>query len=199
MQSKVRVLQVSYLVSLIACTAPWSGVVEYSPEPSHHSVTIELYRTVLTSLVQSLTDETRPESISVESFGYPVRLDPPTTCGGSVVPKHWADTLQHEVRLALSDPNCSELADSLDLVRAAQTLGVVLLSRDTTDWPMNLKRSLPPRVKLSRPGFNRDSTIAALRIDVWCGPLCGHGSTLLLARRPGKQWQVWDAIGHWIS
>ena len=199
MQSKVRILQVAYLISPLACTAPWGRVVEYSSEPSRHAVVIEVYRTVLTSLVENLRDQTRPDSISVENFGYPSRLDPPTSCGGSDVPNHWAHTLKHEVRIALSDPDCSTLADSTDLVRAAETLALVLLPGDTTDWPLSPKRSPPPRIKLSRPGFNGDSTIAAIRMDMWCGTLCGHGATLLLARRPGKQWQIWDAIGHWIS
>jgi hypothetical protein len=199
MQSKVRILPVAYLTSLLACTAPWGRVVEYSSEPSQHSVMVEVYRAVLTSLVDGLMDDTRPDSVAVENFGDPARLDAPTSCGGLDVPDHWADTLKHEVRVALSDPNCSKLADSIDLVRAAQTLGLVLLPRDTTDWPSNPKHAPPPRVKLSRPGFNGDSTIAAIRMDMSCGPLCGSDETLLLARRPGKRWRVWASSVHSIS
>jgi hypothetical protein len=199
MQSKLRILQVAYLIALPACTAPWGRVVQYSSEPSHLSLLVEVYRTALASLVEGLTDEIRPDSVAMENFGYPARLDPPTSCGGLDVPEHWADTLKHEVRAALSDANCSKLADSADIVRAAQTVGLVLLPADTTDRRWNPKAAPPPRAKLSRPGFNRDSTIAAIRLDVSCGPLCGSGETLLLARKPGKRWRVWHSFLHWVS
>jgi hypothetical protein len=199
MQSKLRILQVAYLIGLVACTAPWGRVVQYSSEPSHLSVTVEVYRTALASLVEGLTDEARPDTVAIDNFGYPARLDAPTNCGGLDVPNHWADTLKHEVRAALSDANCSKLADSVDIVRAAQTLGLFLLPADTTDWALNPNRAPPPRARLSHPGFNQDSTIAAIRLDVSCGLQCGSGETLLLARRPGKRWKVWHSFLHWVS
>jgi hypothetical protein len=192
MQSNFKIAKITPLLLLSACTANWDRVVQYSPEPADHSVIVEVYRAVLASLVE----EPGPDSVAMENFGYPARLDPPTSCGGLDVPNHWVDTLKNEARVALSDPNCSNLADSMDLVRAAQTLALVLLLRDTTDWP---PKPPPPRVKLSRPGFNGDSTVAAVRLDVWCGPLCGSGETLLLARKPGKRWRVWHRFVHVIS
>ncbi len=199
MPSKLRSMHVAWLIGLLACTAPWGRVVQYSSEPSDLSVIVEVYRTALTSLVEGLTDTTRPDSIAIEDFADPALLDAPLSCGGLDVPNHWADTLQREVRVALSDADCSRRADSIAIVRAAQTLGLVLLPADTTDWSLNSKRAFPPRASLSRPGFNGDSTIAAIRLDVSCGPLCGSGQTLLLARKPGKRWQVWHSFLHWVS
>jgi hypothetical protein len=195
MRSNFRILQLAPVLWLLACTASWDRVVEYSPEPADHSVLVEVYRTVLAPLA----DEPWPDSVAVQHFGDPAPLYALTTLGGLDVPNHWADTLKHEVRVALSDPNRSKLADSTDISLAARTLGLVLLPSDTTEWPLNPKRLPPQRIRLSHAGFNGDSTIAALRIDVWCGPLCGDGATLLLARRPGKRWRVWHAFGHWIS
>jgi hypothetical protein len=195
MDSNFKRVQFTPLLCLLGCTAPWDRVVEYSPEPADHSVVVEVYRTVLAPL----TEGPWPDSVAVQHFGDVAPLDALTTLGGLDVPGHWEDTLKHEVRVALSHPDRSKLADSTDLTLAAETLGLVLLPSDTTEWSVNPKRAPPPRIRLSRPGFNGDSTIAALRMDVWCGPLCGDGATLLLARRPGKQWRIWHAFGHWVS
>ena len=192
MQSNFKIAQIILTLLLSACTAKRDRVVQYSPEPADHSVPVEVYRAVLAPLME----EPGPDSVAMENFGYPARLDPPTNCGGSDVPNHWADTLKHEVGEALSQPDCSQLADSIDLGRAAQTLGLVLLPRDTTEWPLNPP---PLRVRVSRAGMNGDSTIAAVRLDVWCGPLCGSGETLLLARKPGKRWRVWHRFLHVVS
>jgi hypothetical protein len=192
MQSNFKIAHITPLLLLSACTANWDRVVQYSPELADHSVLVEVYRAVLASLME----EPGTDSVAIENFGYPARLDPPTSCGGSDVPNHWEDTLKHEVGIALSNPDCSKLADSIDLVRAAQTLGLVLLPRDTTEWPLNPS---PPRIRISGAGLNGDSTIAAVRLDVWCGPLCGSGETLLLARKPGKRWRVWHRFLHVVS
>jgi hypothetical protein len=195
MRSTSRTLQLASLLCLLACTATWGRVVRYSPDQADDSVVIEVYRAVLAPF----SEDPWPDSIAVQPFARPAPLHALTTCGGLAVPRHWADTLKHEVRVALADPDCSELADPTDIKLAAQGLGLVLLPLDTTEWPVTPKRPLPPTVKLSRPGFNRDSTVAAIRVDVWCGPLCGSGETFLLARKPGKRWRVWHSFGHWIS
>ena len=195
MRATSRILRFAPLLWLPACTATWNRIVQYSPEPAHYSVVAEVYRTVLAPQ----TEEPRPDTVAVQQFGAPAQLDPPTCASGSRVPRHWADTLKHEVRVALSDPNCSRLADSTDIVSAARSLGLGLLPADTAEWPSSPKRAPPPRVTLSRPGFNGDSTIAAIRMDVSWGPLCCSGETLLLARRPGKRWRVWYSFLHWVS
>ncbi len=182
-------------VWVVACTAPWNRIVQYSPEPAHHPVIVEVYRSVLAPHLE----EPGPDTVAIEQFGAPARLDPPTCASGVRVPGHWADTLKHEVRVALSDPNCSTLADSTDIVRAAESLGLGLVPADTAEGPPSPKRAPPTIVTLSRPGFNGDSTIAAIRLDVWCGPICGAGQTLLLARKPGKRWRVWYSFLHRVS
>jgi hypothetical protein len=180
---------------LAACTANWNRIVQYSPEPADHPIVVEVYRTVL----DRDREEPGSDTVAVEQFGAPARLDPPTCASVSRVPGHWADTLKHEVRIALSDPSCSALADSTDIVRAARILGLGLVPADTAEGKPNPRRAPPTRITLSRPGFNGDSTIAAIRIDVSCGPLCGAGQTLLLARKPGKRWRVWYSFLHWVS
>jgi hypothetical protein len=52
-----------------------------------------------------------------------------------------------------------------------------------------------PALSIRRPGFNRDTTIAAVSIGYWCGVRCGHITTVLLARRPGHQWRRWHSLG----
>jgi hypothetical protein len=117
----------------------------------------------------------------------------------SRIPGHWVDTLQHEARVALSDRALGKPADVGPVAEAARALGLVLLSPDTTVWPQWTGRLPPPGLWLSRPGFNGDSTIAAVRIDTYCGIQCGHGQTMLLARRPGMRWQVWYTFMHWVA
>ena len=183
----------SVLSLLLGCTAGWNRVVQYSAEPAEHSVTAEVFREVLVSLTES-------DSIAVDHFGAPARLgESMSAAHPSAVPAHWADTLKNEVRVALSDLAPVKPADSTELLSAARSLGVVLLPRDTNDWPVNSTRARVPRLWLSRPGFNRDSTIAAVRIDYVCGPLCGVGETLLLARKPGKRWRIWHSFVHVIA
>jgi hypothetical protein len=188
-----RAARFAPLLCVLGCTASWGRVVEYSAQPATHSVVVEVYRTVLENVAHGWD----ADSLAVQSFGAAVSLDPPTTSSSIMrVPGHWADTLKHEVRVALADLVGADLADSTDLATAARSLGLVLLPADTTDWPMDPP---PPRVTLSRAGFNGDSTIAALRVDMACGPLCGVGETLLLARRPGTRWRVWFSFVHVIS
>jgi hypothetical protein len=200
MRSKVRILQFAYLFWVSACTASWTRVVQYSAEPSSHSVIVDVYRTVFASIVDGLGATAGPDSVAVEHSRAPARLEGLMSCAGVDVPNHWVDTLKHEVRIALVDLDCSELADSTALVRAAQSLGLVLLpAAPVAGWPLNVDRAGPPQIKLSSPGFNADSTIAAVRGDVACGLQCGYGETLLLARRPGKRWRVWYSFLHWIA
>ena len=199
MQSKLRILRCAYLLWVFACTAPWTGVVQYSPEPSRHPVIVEVYRTVLASIADEFGEAARPDSLAVEYSSDPARLEPLMSCGGVDVPNHWVDTLKQEVRAALVDLECSEMPDATVLERAAQSLGLVLLPAAIAERSLNTERAAPPTVKLSRPGFNRDSTIAAVRGEVACGRQCGYGETLLLARRPGKRWRVWYSFLHWVA
>jgi hypothetical protein len=195
-RSKSGLAQLILLLGLPGCTASWDRVVQYSAEPAEHSAVLELYRTVLTSF----TGEPFPDSVAVQDPVQSPSTDKLiTACGATDVPKHWQDTLRREARLALSDPGCSKPADSRDLASAAHSLGVVLLPPDTTDWPRNPKRSPPPRIQLSGPGFNGDSTIAAVSVDVECGIQCGWLETLLLARRPVKRWRIWYSYTHVIA
>lgn len=178
---------------LIACTASWDRVVRYSPEPAEVSVVGEVYRAVLSDL----GEPPRPDSIAIQAPDNVPPLYAMVGGGGTDLPGHWADTLQHEARTALE--NCTGPADTLALAQAARVLGIVLLPSDTTEWPPRSEPPPPPRVRFSGPGFNADSTIAVLRVDYWCGFLCGSGETLLLARHPGMRWRIWYALRHWVS
>jgi hypothetical protein len=196
MRLNFRLPQLTLLLGLVSCTAPWGGLVRYSPETAEQSTVVEFYTTVLASLAE----QPWPDSMIVQEPGHSPPVNEVTAlCGDIDVPKHWADTLKRETKLALSDPGCSNRAESVDLASAAHTLGIVLLQSDTTDWPPNPERSRPPRVQLSGPGFNRDSTIGAINMAVQCGIQCGWTETLLLARRPGKRWRIWYSFTHLIA
>ena len=54
-------------------------------------------------------------------------------------------------------------------------------------------------LKVSRIGFNPDSTYAAVYHEYYCGPLCAGASVSLFARRPGRRWTFWDGEMLWIS
>src|SRR5690349_9907491 len=112
------------ILGLLACTATWGRVVEYSPERADHPLVVEVYRAVLVRL----KGEPSPDSFAIDQR----RGSAPLAAPGQV-PRHWVDTLKHEVRLALSDPSGSKLADSTDVAVAAQSLGIPLVASDTSE------------------------------------------------------------------
>ena len=75
----------------------------------------------------------------------------------------------------------------------------MISATDTGESGVSRPHHPPQVITLSRPGLNRDSSIAAVRLDVWCGPLCGSSETLLLARKLGMRWRVWHAFLHRVS
>jgi hypothetical protein len=193
MRLSLKISSLCLILGVVACSANWGRVVRYSPEKGEEPVLVGAYKAVLADFAKPPW----PDSIALQAPDDAAPLEAMVSGGGTDIPSHWADTLRREVRRALDD--CGTPADSGALTQAARALGLVLLPSDTTEWPPWSGHSPPPRVRLSRPGFNADSTIAAVRLDYWCGPLCGSGRTLLLARRPGLRWRVWYALGHWIS
>ncbi len=170
-----------------ACTASWNSIVKYSSEPELPGVSTEVtvYRTVLgglrtawnaDSMVRDTTSSTR-------------ELEPGAGTLAELVPGHWVDSLKRQARAALSDPQMHQTApDSL----------VALALHSLSSWQPTGRR-LTLEYSLSRPGFNADSTMAAISVGVWCGPVCGAGQILLLARRPGTQWRVFGLFGLWRS
>jgi hypothetical protein len=184
------------MLLLVGCSATWAKVVRYSAEPAEAPALVEVYKAVLADVAGT----PRRDSIAIqEAPGDQTGLAYVSGSAAVRVPGHWADTLQREVRAALTDPARDGPADSTTLRQAARALKIVLLPSDTSAWPLPSSHLPPARATLSQPGFNADSTIAAMRVDYWCGPLCGSGRTLLLARRPGTKWRVWHAVTHWIS
>jgi hypothetical protein len=115
------------------------------------------------------------------------------------VPGHWADTVKREVYVALSDPAFTNSADSATVASVAFDLGLRLARADTIPGRPPKDFRPTPRLRLSHPGFNRDSTIAVIRVDFWCGYLCGAGETLFLARHPGYAWRIWYIALAWVS
>jgi hypothetical protein len=97
------------------------------------------------------------------------------------VPRFWADTVRREVAVAMRAPQLRATGDGVLITMVASTMGIELRN------PSTISATVPFRVWLSQPGFNADSTVAALRSCV-DHRLCG---TLLFARRPGFRWLVW--------
>jgi len=185
-----------------ACTANWGALVKYSDRSARPYQPIEegVYEAVLRSLGSYdsivINDSSGAGFRSLAAF---------TTVGGSQVPAYWADTLKREVRLALSDSARRASADTGLMAAAANHLGIALV-RPAAAESLDVNRRtgsrlgrIIPRVTISRPGFNPDSTIAVIEVSIVCGGLCGAGQTLFLARRPGFQWRIWNAQLHWVS
>jgi hypothetical protein len=53
-------------------------------------------------------------------------------------------------------------------------------------------------IRLSRVGFNRSHTEAAIEYDIGCGGLCGEGGFMLL-KKTSAGWTVTKNVGEWIS
>jgi len=190
------------LLTLCSCTASWNALVRYSdrPVPFDESIEQGVYEAVLTSVGthQSLV----VNDSSRKSYG---ALAAVTCCRPTHIPGYWADTLRREVIAALSDGSRRRTADTLLIALAAQHLGFHLVSSVVADSLDEHQAKGPrmgrivPRVWVSRPGFNHDSTIAVIEFSIICGGLCGSGETLFLARRPGFEWRIWNGQLHWIS
>ena len=185
---------------LLACTASWNALVRYSdqPAPVDQNAEIGVYVAVLRGYVNPYL----PTTV----------LAPPDSTVGPVaavvtgkrlkVPGYWADTLRRAVEAALADSAMEHSASAPAVQEAAAQAGLrLVLSQEFGARPALDDNGRPnaARLWISRPGFNPDSTIATIRTEYWCGMLCAHGVTLVLARRPGYQWRIWQSWLHWVS
>ena len=190
--------RLSYLAVLLlaACTASWGSLVRYSSEPATDSVPIEVYRAALAQVAEGPW----PDSIVLQATAAATpHVAGSLTLSPTQVPSHWTDTLRHQTGIALADSALGQPADPEAVARAAASLGITLLASNATAERSGPAQRYLAHIALSRPGFNADSTIAAVYLGLWCGLRCGHGSTLLLARRPGARWQIWYSFQHWVS
>lgn len=193
--SVVRHLPGAMLLVLTACTASWGRLVRYSSAPAVSSdLLVDLYAVVLREGAWPVADSV--------IIGQPRATAGLTVADRDLIPGHWADTLKREVSTALHDSAFGHPVSLTILQSAATAAGVQLAVSGPDSVPITPDRSgvrPTPRVTVWAPGFNRDSTIAAVNISVWCGMRCGRGETLYLARRPGHRWRIWDGRLQWIS
>ena len=177
----------------LACTASWNRVVRYSAHPAPPgNIAAGVYDAVFTYYFNPARDTI-------------VVLDTPdwdlyALLGASrhAVPGYWADTLQREVRTALGDPDFQLPADSTDLAVVARRLGLRPLPPDRAGDERR-KSATGPRIEISQPGFNGDSTIAVIRVVVTYGFGAGAAEVLYLARRPHRAWCVWYSALAWVA
>ncbi len=108
------------------------------------------------------------------------------------IPAHWPDSLRHEVATAFADSALRQPADD-------SLLGALAAARAPAAPAALPRRTGRLQLRMSRPGFNADSTLAAIRVSYWCGWLCAAGQVWLLARRPGLRWRVWYVRTDWVS
>ena len=114
------------------------------------------------------------------------------TAGEHLFKKAWSDSARAaftEALTALRSTNPSVPVDS-EMVRG---LSVTLTHSRGSLQPH------PPTLAISPIGYSHDSTYAIVYYRVHCGGRCGHGALLLLARRVGCVWTVWDNAVLWIS
>ena len=186
-------------LSILACTATWGRLVHYSSRraPPGEGVVVGAYAATL----HEVWGRHPPDSILVgTSVSGRLPLAAVTTLGGDPVPGYWPDTLREQLAVALRSPQLNVEAEPDLLAAAAISIGVHVIQGGPSEIPAeSLLAHHLERLFVSGIGFNRDSTIAAVRISYWCGLLCGAGQTLLLARHPGFQWRVWRALTHWVS
>jgi hypothetical protein len=124
-------------------------------------------------------------------------LGPTFTSVRNQMPSYWPDSLRREVENALADPALEQSASLEQVEPLVRQLGMRMVPY-SPDLRISSDTS-PVILSLSRPGFNHDSTIAAVRADVDCGAVCGSGQVILLSRRPGFRWLIWIAFSLWIS
>jgi hypothetical protein len=185
-----RILGSISTVALGACVASWGALVRYSDRPLAvgEDIVWDAYRAALDDGVVTSWD-----AIDVRETP---SASPPPVGLEQIVPGHWTDSLKTEARAALSSPALVQTGDRLVVLRILDSLGV-----RTTEGarPESAMTSRVAAFWISRPGFNEDSTIAAVSREFHCGLICGAGEVILLARRPGYRWQSWKRIGLWRS
>ncbi len=195
---RIHMVTLVLLVALSACTAGWNHFVRYSnaPMPADQLLEEAVYEVALQNLVSArrtpaiIVNDTTHKGPGPAAF---------VTMGSEQVPGYWVDTLKREVTMALEDPGLRHRADPALVTAAATQLGLTLLEPTSADSVFDPAKRFTPRLVLSRPGFNHDSTLAAIRVSVVCGMLCGNGATVFLARRPGFRWRIWLWETHWVS
>lgn len=70
------------------------------------------------------------------------------------------------------------------------------------ETPARLHTIVPGAIRvhsMSRPGFDRARTHAALAVSTWCGPLCGHGGYVLFRRQPDGRWTQVSGFTNTVS
>lgn len=186
----------SAVLLLSGCTAGWNNVVHYSDQPALLDQT--LLEGVYAAVLRSYVDPTRDSVVVVAADQSPTAPDGPSyPATAASIPDHWADTLRREVEAALADTGRGAAPTPHLIEGVASRLGIRLL---TTPPAMRVPGERPvPQLAVSAPGFNSDSTIAVVEVAFHCGPLCGSGQVLYLARRPGRAWRIWHADLTWVS
>ena len=109
-------------------------------------------------------------------------------------------------RVFVMDHSCGDVGKgpSFDCTGPAIPVGVQARIRAARGGDVRFG-STPPDVARTRKvivGFGEPSIVggrARLGMEMYCGPLCGSGSTYLLARQ-GRAWHITGQTGsHWIS
>ena len=117
-------------------------------------------------------------------------------------------TVPDDIRAAFMVRNqipCALDVDSLSLgtpvtvLSADSVLALEARAHPDSAVRMTILRSLRNVVRLSRVGYNRDSSQAVVYVDHRCGGLCGTGWTVHLRRDPVRGWRVTKADTRWIA
>jgi hypothetical protein len=185
-----RFTRATAFVALTACTAGWHSLVKYSdaPAPAGEPVLVGVYVAVLQHVLPNDSALTllEPQPASDTAL-YALLVGLP--------PAFWSDSLKREVRAAFYDAGLGQDAPLPALLQAAAITGR-RVTLDSVAQRGVVRISAERQVQLSAPGFNRDSTIAAVRV-LRPQQRDFQGTTLLLARRPGLRWLVWREHTIW--
>ena len=182
---------------LAGCVAQWDTLVRYSPEPPPAgSLDAGIYR----EFARELRSEWRLDTVYLLlPLPDSSRARPSSAPVAGVIhdshpeaPGYWSDTLRKEVDLALRHADATGQADRMEVESAFRGAGVIVVGCHEQRCPL-------PSLSLYRPGYNRDSTMAALRSALVCGMTCGNGSVTMYARRRDTAWRSWWSFLEWIS
>ena len=184
---------------VVACTARWNSVVRYSPAPMPPGSTD---RTVYDAVVADMKGEWRLSQVAIQRT-----LDDTTLARVRAswrspdtawhrprfeAPHQWESSLKRQVEAAGLSEQGRPANPGPDDLAAFLAAGVAANECHTYACPL-------PRVSLDLPGYNADSTIALVHVEITCGEVCGRGEWVVLARRPAHAWQIWWREVDWVS
>lgn len=89
---------------------------------------------------------------------------------------------------------------TLDSIQLINNSEIKLILKPYSDSSCNVfrKKNGSNFYKISYPNFSKDMHTCVIKIDHYCGPLCGNGG-ILIFKKLNNKWTFYKSLSEWIS